>query len=81
MIFLMMAFVTLLLAVNARYLGQGFKWCCAFTGSQVISKDNQLQDTVDKMAKLLHFAKLQGDTAVKISELNKQFDELFSGFW
>ena len=40
--------------------------------------DNQLQDTVDKMAKLLHLQKLQGDTAVKISELNKQFDELFS---
>ncbi|MDP0529012.1 BREX system P-loop protein BrxC [Lacticaseibacillus paracasei] len=40
--------------------------------------DSKLQNIVDEMGKLLRLQKLQGDTAVKISELNNDFDTLFT---
>ncbi|EKQ17557.1 hypothetical protein LCAUCD174_2277 [Lacticaseibacillus paracasei] len=40
--------------------------------------DSKLQNIVEEMGKLLRLQKLQGDTAVKISELNNDFDTLFT---
>ncbi|QKK93895.1 BREX system P-loop protein BrxC [Lacticaseibacillus paracasei] len=40
--------------------------------------DSKLQNIVDEMGKLLRLQKLHGDTAVKISELNNDFDTLFT---
>ena len=67
-----------LLDWNDDFLDDGINALRVYRDSNDFLSDSKLQNIVDEMGKLLRLQKLQGDTAVKISELNNDFDTLFT---